>query len=71
MAGQLHVSVNGSKRLNGVEPSHMPPEGIALSTELQTHSGLFKKSLLLLLNNLNYPSTIRFKSKALYGFLFF
>ena len=36
------------KRLNGVEPSHMPPEGIALSTELQTHSGLFKKAELLL-----------------------
>ena len=32
------------KRLNGVEPSHMPPEGIALSTELQTHSGLFKNT---------------------------
>ena len=31
------------QRLNGVEPSHMPPEGIALSTELQTHSGLFKQ----------------------------
>ena len=27
------------KRLSGVEPPHMPPEGIALSTELQTHSG--------------------------------
>ena len=26
------------KRLSGVEPPHMPPEGIALSTELQTHS---------------------------------
>ena len=34
---------NCSQRLNGVEPSHMPPEGIALSTELQTHSGLFKQ----------------------------
>ena len=53
------------QRLNGVEPSHMPPEGIALSTELQTHSGLFKKSLRLLLNDLNYPSTNLFKSKAL------
>ena len=28
------------QRLSGVEPPHMPPEGIALSTELQTHSGL-------------------------------
>lgn len=27
-------------RLGGVEPPHMPPEGIALSTELQTHNSL-------------------------------
>lgn len=27
-------------RLGGVEPPHMPPEGIALSTELQTHNAL-------------------------------
>ena len=31
------VKEHEKKRLNGVEPSHMPPEGIALSTELQTH----------------------------------
>ncbi len=31
------------KRLSGVEPPHMPPEGIALSTELQTHSGLLRE----------------------------
>ncbi len=32
------------KRLSGVEPPHMPPEGIALSTELQTHSGCSQKT---------------------------
>ena len=57
---------NGSKRLNGVEPSHMPPEGIALSTELQTHSGCVQGKLIVSLNSLNYPSTERGKSKVLF-----
>ncbi len=33
------------KRLSGVEPPHMPPEGIALSTELQTHSGCLREHI--------------------------
>ena len=40
------------KRLSGVEPPHMPPEGIALSTELQTHSDCMMKFI----NNLIYPT---------------
>ena len=39
-------------RLGGVEPPHMPPEGIALSTELQTHSDCMMKFI----NNLIYPT---------------
>ena len=35
---QKQLLFNKQKRLSGVEPPHMPPEGIALSTELQTHS---------------------------------
>ena len=30
------MDVSMFKRLSGIEPPHMPPEGIALSTELQT-----------------------------------
>ena len=52
------------KRLSGVEPPHMPPEGIALSTELQTHSGCVQGNFNISLNSLNYPSTVPDKSKA-------
>ena len=53
-----------SKRLSGVEPPHMPPEGIALSTELQTHSGHFWERLKPSpFNDLNYPSTYLPKCK--------
>ena len=48
----------------------MPPEGIALSTELQTHSGLFRKKQCFFLNSLNYPSTKHLKSKVFYIFFF-
>ena len=53
------------KRLSGVEPPHMPPEGIALSTELQTHSGYLRgRQMSSPFNNLNYPSTDLKKCKA-------
>lgn len=53
------------QRLNGVEPSHMPPEGIALSTELQTHQAVPEK-FTVSVNSLNYPSINPGKSKVLY-----
>ena len=46
----------------------MPPEGIALSTELQTHSGCVRE-LFFSLNSLIYPSTNPNKCKELHSFL--
>lgn len=46
-------------RLGGVEPPHMPPEGIALSTELQTYKPIYIPAIPILVSNrtLYYPST--------------
>lgn len=36
------IVLSHATRLNGIEPPHMPPEGIALSPELQTHFFAFQ-----------------------------
>lgn len=52
-------------RLGGVEPPHMPPEGIALSTELQTYN-LYHSKILTITERIIYISTYAPKSKEVF-----
>ena len=52
-------------RLGGVEPPHMPPEGIALSTELQTYN-LYRSKILTITERIIYISTYAPKSKEVF-----